>query len=82
MTNTNPAHLITKYIDPTLYVDTADAADRISVDPRTVRKLIREGVLDAVNVGSAKRPVYRIRLMTLMALGQSGDVSTEQPTRS
>jgi len=39
----------------------ADVADRLKVQPKTVRKFIQAGALKASNIGTRKRPRYAIR---------------------
>ena len=52
----------------------AQVAERLKVQPKTVRKFIRSGTLKASNIGTPERPRYAIREAILLAFLEAREV--------
>lgn len=66
----------------TRYLTVADVAEHLSVDEWSVRRLIRQRQLAAVNVSTGRRPAYRIDPVALQEFLASRQVAPLPRTRT
>lgn len=48
------------YMDMDIFYTTSQAAEYLKLNERTIRRMIARGTLKATNVGTDKRPTWRI----------------------
>lgn len=65
----------------TMFLNEREAASELRIDRRTLRRMIRDGRLPAIDVGSGKRRHYRLETASLakIAARDKAGVPTEQP---
>lgn len=57
------------------YLRPKDVAQRLGCSRATVLRLVRNGVLDAIDIGLGKRPTYRISQEAVEALSDARRVA-------
>jgi excisionase family DNA binding protein len=62
------------------FLTTAQVAAILGVHVDTVRKMIGQGRIKAVNVGSKGRPAYRVPSSAVLDLGDCDDTPPPAPT--